>query len=220
YGTGGNVTTDRGRTAPNPLKKTADNVTVQSDGKILVQANGVDTANNNAKSTVLVRYNADGTLDTAFGTNGVQQAQSLQDAEFAGAFSSALPLAGGKTLVVGTTQSSGDGGDFLIKRFNADGTVDTTFGANGRVAISIGQNVTSSVPGFAPVGSADNAYRAAVQPSGQIVVVGTTNDGNGKQFAMVRLNADGGLDSTFGTGGKVITGFDQGGDVALRVNIL
>jgi uncharacterized delta-60 repeat protein len=195
-------------------------VTVQSDGKVLVQASRTDTANNNAKSTVLVRYNADGTLDTAFGTNGVQQAQSLQDAEFAGAFSSALPLAGGKTLVVGTTQRSGDGGDFLIKRFNADGTLDTTFGTNGRVAINIGQNVTSSVPGFAPVGSADNAYRAAVQPSGQIVVVGSTNDGNGKQFAMVRLNADGSLDTTFGTGGKVITGFDQGGDVALRVNIL
>src|SRR5205085_989201 len=105
-----------------------------------------------------------------------------KDLEFAGSFSSALPLAGGKTLVVGSTHGTpAQPADFLVKRYNADGTLDVTFGVNGRTTINLGTQIAAPA-----AGSADNAVRAAIQPDGKIVVVGSTDDGTGQRFALVR----------------------------------
>jgi uncharacterized delta-60 repeat protein len=92
---------------------------------------------------------------------------------------------------------------FALLRFNSDGSVDPTFGNGGIVATNIGVDD-------------DQAYAIARQPDGKIVAAGR----RGIQFypseqrkgnvALARYNPDGSLDTTFGTGGKVINDFGQG----------
>jgi uncharacterized delta-60 repeat protein len=81
----------------------------------------------------------------------------------------------------------------------APGDLDPTFGTNGKVTTDFSGNV-------------DLGNAAAVQSDGKIVVVGFTRAGSNtatEDFAIVRYNPDGSLDSTFGTGGKVTTNFQQ-----------
>jgi uncharacterized delta-60 repeat protein len=83
--------------------------------------------------------------------------------------------------------------DFVLARFNADGTVDSTFGDDGKVT-------TDLVGGFAQ----ERARAVAIQSDGKIVVAGEATVPSGDlAVALVRYNADGTLDPTFGTGGKV-----------------
>jgi uncharacterized delta-60 repeat protein/CSLREA domain-containing protein len=78
--------------------------------------------------------------------------------------------ADGKTIVVGTSQ-----GDFLVQRYNIDGSLDTSFGNAGSATVDFGS-------------SDDEATGVAVQPDGKIVVVGFTNQpGTGYDFAVARL---------------------------------
>jgi len=82
--------------------------------------------------------------------------------------------------------------------FAADGALDPTFGRSGKVRTDVNQ------------ASSDNAYAVAVQADGKIVVVGTTytdNDYSDEDFAIVRYNPNGSLDTTFGVNGIVTTDF-------------
>ena len=87
--------------------------------------------------------------------------------------------------------------DFALVRYNIDGSLDTSFGTDGRVNTDIG-------------GAGDIAYAVKVQPDGKIVVAGTAND----RFALARYNPNGMLDGSFGTGGIVQTGFGGSFEVA------
>src|SRR5262249_46195205 len=140
------------------------------------------------------RLNADGSIDTSFGTNGFTGKQ-LTDYDFATDSNGVLALAGGKTLLVGSKLGVDTGRDFLIKRYNADGTIDTTFANGGTLLLNL-QGSATPTPGVN--GSDDVAYRAAVQTDGKIVVVGTSDAGTGGKFAVVRLNADGSMDTSWG----------------------
>jgi uncharacterized delta-60 repeat protein len=101
-----------------------------------------------------------------------------------------------------------DGGDFALARYNADGSLDTTFGTGGKVTTGFGAF------------SIDVAFGVALQPNGKIVVAGYTAASDVvADFAVARYNADGSLDTSFGTGGKVTTdfgGFDLAPAVALQ----
>jgi uncharacterized delta-60 repeat protein/LPXTG-motif cell wall-anchored protein len=83
----------------------------------------------------------------------------------------------------------------------ADGTLDTTFGVNGKVATNIGAQP-----------SIDRAISLAMQSDGKFIIAGDTNIGSSLDFSAVRYNADGTLDTTFGTGGKVTADFNNTGD--------
>src|SRR5262245_31488051 len=99
-------------------------VAIQGDGK-LVLAGTAFNSSNNTNDFALVRLNANGSLDTTFGTNG------KATADFAGAGASATTdqasavalQSDGKIVVVGSS-----GADFAVARFNANGSLDTTFG--------------------------------------------------------------------------------------------
>jgi len=92
----------------------------------------------------------------------------------------------GKLLVAGFT-SSGSNQDFAIVRYNVDGSLDASFGTGGIVTT--------------PIGPSDEvAYDIIVDPSGKIVVAGRTFNGSNHDFALVRYNSDGSLDSSFGGG--------------------
>ncbi len=172
---------------------------VQPDGKVLVAGT---TLNGGSYDFVVARYNADGTLDTGFGTDGkvLTPVGTLTDE----AHSIALQD-DGKIVVAGYASSGNN--DFAVVRYNADGSLDTGFGTGGKVTTPIGTD-------------SDYAQDVAVQADGKIVVSGYTKVSLfDTDFALVRYNADGSLDSGFGTGGKVTTAFGTGYDEAYSVTV-
>jgi len=141
---------------------------------------------------------APGGLDPSFGTGG----RVVTDFNLSTDIANAVALqADGKLVVVGTTYTNNDfsGEDFAIARYNADGSLDASFGTNGRV--------TTDFPGFAAVASS-----VLVQPDGKILVAGGAYPlfvflGN---MELARYNPDGSLDAGFGDGGIVTTVFPHG----------
>jgi uncharacterized delta-60 repeat protein len=141
---------------------------------------------------------APGDLDTSFGGDGkvTENFTSGDDTGFAAAIQ-----ADGKIVAAGTAAFR----EFALARYNADGTLDTTFGGDGKVTT----NFTSRD---------DAASGVAVQPSdGMIVAAGTA--GNSGAFALARYNIDGTLDTGFSSDGKLTTNFTSGPDVAFGVAI-
>jgi uncharacterized delta-60 repeat protein len=150
---------------------------------------------------------ADGDLDPLFGSGGLVMTDINRSTDIATAVA---VQADGKLVVVGTSYKHNDYSDedFVVTRYNTDGTLDTTFGRGGKVR--------TDFPGLAAVPSS-----VVIQPDGKIVVAGGafplfTFAGN---FKVVRYNRNGALDTSFGDGGIVTTTFPEGSyafDVALQ----
>src|SRR5262249_52657671 len=138
----------------------------------------------------LARYNSNGTIDTSFGTGGTVTTVF----DFPGNFDREVTIVqqqDGGFVAVGSTVNLF--ADFGLARFNANGTLDTSFGRGGIVTTAFGVSA--------------EATSAVVQSDGKIVAAGFANLGGGHYFALVRYNSDGTLDDGFGTGGKVTTAF-------------
>ncbi len=162
-------------------------VIVQADGKILLGGR-IDNSGNHYG---LVRYNNDGSLDTDFGDNGKVTADLYVN--YFG--NSIAEQTDGKILLGGigiVNNSTND--DFALLRYNTDGSLDTSFGGNGKVTTDMSNNT-------------DYGYSVTVQADGKILFAGTSyNDKNGNNnFAIVRYNSDGSLDTSFGGDGIVTT---------------
>src|SRR5262245_34666415 len=182
FGTGGKVTTD--------FADAGDGVgaiAVQPDGKLV--AAGAATINGQA-DFALARYNRDGTLDTSFGRGG--QVTTDFGGRYEGAGSVALQWDG--KIVVAGGSVIGFYDNFALARYGSDGTLDTTSGSDGKVVTNFGE-------------VSAHADSVAVQPDGKIVVAGYANIDGGEDFALVRYNSNGSLDTSFGSGGKVVTDF-------------
>lgn len=162
---------------------TGGSVLIQGDGKIVVV--GMDASNGLADSDfALARFNADGSVDTAFGVNGtVVTDLGAHRQDIVGR---AVLQADGKILVAGSTDVSGMDWDFALVRYNADGSPDTTFNGTGMVRADIGDQST------------DAAYAITVQADGKILLTGASNANDSGDFAVARFNADGSLDTSFG----------------------
>ncbi|MEZ5845102.1 MAG: delta-60 repeat domain-containing protein, partial [Hyphomicrobiaceae bacterium] len=99
--------------------------------------------------------------------------------------------------------------DFAVVRYNPDGTLDTSFGGGDGIVTT-------------PVGSSnDLGLSVALQSDGRIVVAGYSYNGANNDFALVRYNADGSLDDSFGGGDGIVTtpigsSHDQAYSVALQ----
>jgi uncharacterized delta-60 repeat protein len=182
FGTGGKITA-----ALDSRGDLVTAVTFQSDGKIL--AAGSVIQNNSTLAFVLGRFNLDGTLDQTFGNNGSVEA-TFGDPSAEG--NDVLLQTDGKIIVVGFTGvgSYADNNNFALVRYNPDGTLDQTFGTGGKI-----------VTAFA---GSSMATSAVLQSDGRFVVAGTCTSGT-HEFCLARYNADGSLDSTFGSFGEVMT---------------
>src|SRR5436190_7739277 len=141
---------------------------------------------------------AAGDLDPTFGTAGMVMTDINRSTDIANAVA---VQADGKLVVVGETYKHNDFSteDFVVARYNTNGTLDTTFGSRGRVR--------TDFPGLAAVPSS-----VVIQPDGKIVVAGGafplfTFLGD---FKVVRYNPNGSLDTSFGNGGIVTTTFPEG----------
>ena len=133
-------------------------------------------------------------LDTTFGLGG----KALIGASGGTEFQAVAVAPGGKYVAAGSRNDAATGNiNFLVARFNANGTPDTSFDGIGRVYTDFGGN--------------DIATAVAVLPSGKILVSGYGADTGGQHpfFCIARYNSNGKLDPTFGGGdGKVTTDFD------------
>ena len=115
--------------------------------------------------------------------------------------------ADGKVLVAGSTASN-QGTRIAVVRWLRDGTLDTSFGTNGRVVIAVGTRE-------------DTARAITVQPDGRIVIAGLTYQRTADyDFTLVRLEANGALDTSFGDGGRVVTDFGGDSDRAFALLLM
>ena len=146
-------------------------------GDLAIQSDGkIVVAGGNA----LIRYNTNGSLDTSFNGTGIVITQS------SGIASSVAIQSDGKIVAAGGSQNS-----FAVVRYNTDGLLDTSFNGTGIVTTPVGN-------------SGSGAEELAIQPDGKIVAAGYAVGAN-LDFAFVRYNPNGSLDTTFGGTGKVVT---------------
>lgn len=148
----------------------------------------------------LARYNNDGTLDTAFGTNGIVTTTFGSGDEYARSV-----VVSGTQIIVAGYAWNGTNYDIAVARYNSNGSLDTSFDSDGKVTTAIG---------------AGDDFGTGVALSGsQIVVGGYSLNGSNYDFAALRYNSNGSLDTAFDTDGKVTTAIGSGDDIANAVTM-
>jgi uncharacterized delta-60 repeat protein len=192
FGAGGMTTVDFAG-----LDASAGSVAFQGD-KLIV----VGTAFSATDSEFAVtRLGTNGKLDKSFGTGGTVVFA------FAGCnqnVATAVDVNGDKIAIAGYAVDAGTGQQsFAIAQLRKDGSLDNRFGANGRVTLAAGDMGIASA-------------NAVAFQNNKIVVAGYAYDESGSEFALARLNADGGLDGTFGDGGIVVTDIPAASGAAIN----
>jgi uncharacterized delta-60 repeat protein len=212
---------------------------LQSDGKILVTASGCPPRDE------LARFNADGSLDTSFGSSGIA---SLSFRVFA-----VTVQPDGKILATGENYPVA-----LMARLLSTGQLDTSFGSSGqapliasassialqsdgKILVASGGISSGSLARYNTDGSLDKSFgisgqtatitplnAIAVQSDGRIVGAGANTsrlslNGNATGFGLVRFNTNGSIDATFGAHGGVTTAFanavnTSAGSVRIQTN--
>jgi len=142
---------------------------------------------------LVVRYNTDGSLDTSFDTDGIVTT-SLGGVEQLNAL---VIDTDGKIVVAGYSDAGGNK-DFVVARYNTDGSLDTSFDTDGIVVTDLG--------------GIDLISDLVLDADGKIVVAGYSDAGGNNDFVVARYNTDGSLDTSFDTDGIVTT--DWGGNDA------
>ncbi|HXM23341.1 MAG TPA: hypothetical protein VN948_18945 [Terriglobales bacterium] len=184
---------------------------LQADGKILIASGTLWIAAQSGYPAfptgligvplpgLIARYNTNGRIDKSFGISG--QTACLASA-------SAIALQSDGRIVVGGSITSqlapppaGNDAGFGLVRYNRNGTIDSSFGQHGVV-----------ITGFAKAGPLASSFALAVQSNGDIIAAGQVGQGvdisgnpGPSSFALARYTSAGKLDTTFGSGGKVVT---------------
>lgn len=236
FGTGGVTTTF--------LTNTLESVgafLLQPNGQIVVAGSEISVVKRQPGTNVMARYDSNGSLDQAFGSEGIavtaaepESLALLANGDYLGvtgpstmefgpngapvsSFTSSTPTATSPFATIAVA-SSGDvveaasvtppgtqpsrgprTSDVQVARFSENGTADSTFTTTTFPFVAINSTNSLNVNVNIPSG-------VAFQSTGQVIVAGGlsgTASGSVGMLAVARLNADGGLDTTFGTGGAV-----------------
>ncbi|MEJ6022057.1 Ig-like domain-containing protein [Ramlibacter sp. PS4R-6] len=169
----GIATTDFGSGGQFGTPDSATGIAMQSDGKILV-------AGGSGGSFAIARYNTDGTLDTAFNGTGKVLTNLVPTANVS--VQGIALQADGKFVVTGYADEAHS--DVVTMRYNANGSVDTTFNGTGYVLTDLH-------------GNTEMGGSVSVQADGKIVVAASTTEGIEADVLVARYNADGSLDTSF-----------------------
>ncbi len=163
FGKNGRVITNFGR------GETAHSLKLLNDGKILLS--GIYYYNDDsAQKACIAKYNEDGRLDTEFGDGG------KVITEFAGDFSSGFVFSSiwqskGKLLISGYINNND--ADLMLICYNADGTIDKSFGENGHIVVDLGGNET--------------AYASASAQDGSVILGGSFQDKSHRSFLVTKF---------------------------------
>ncbi len=177
FGLGGRVITDFGSDVD------VRAVTTEGDGSIVVAG---DVRLTTGRHAILVaRYLHDGSPDDGFGSNGfVTTSVGIE------AFGYGVAIESDGDIVVAGHVAYDTTGDFLIARYQTNGSLDSTFGSDGVAVVDFGVY--------------SDAFAVAVEPGGAIVAVGDVGNSY-PSFGLVRLTSNGSLDPTFGSNGQATT---------------
>lgn len=237
--------------AVNSPQDQGNDVAIQADGKIVVVGLAGDP--DGGTNFALTRYNPDGSLDTSFGGDG-RVTTDFGDSSEARAVAI---QADGKIVVAGFARSEGDL-IALARYLPADGSLDDTFDGDGMLRTNNGSDrgedvviqpdgkivvasrslefstgVRFQAVRFLTNGDLDEDFGdfgfatqnvqnaqvggVALYPDGRVLLVGSINTGSGNQFALVRFEADGDVDGTFGSDGRTTTDFGGSSSRIARV---
>ena len=169
-------------------------IAIQPNGKIVAAGSSINTVPRANDDFAVLRFNPDGSPDTAFGNNGKTSTDFFGINDFV---NSCALSPDGKIIVAGRASrgdpmTDGDY-DFGLARYNENGSLDTTFGNGGKVLTDFSS-------------FRDWANRITLQPDGKIVAVGEYLDAIPSfRLAVARYNPNGSLDSSFGAAGKLAT---------------
>ncbi|MFZ1687032.1 MAG: hypothetical protein WAU70_06410 [Flavobacteriales bacterium] len=180
FGNGGVVITDI-----DSSYQIALDVTLDGEGRIL--ACGWTVVPGGSYDMVVLRYLADGTLDSGFGIGGIVTTAVGAPGETEQAYALVVQPDGRIVVAGAATDSNQD--RFCVVRYLSDGTLDPAFSGDGI-------QITPMVPTWPGL-----AHGVAIQPDGKIIAVGWSNG-----FALARYTTTGDLDITFGNNGTVTTG--------------
>jgi uncharacterized delta-60 repeat protein len=193
FGTGGKVTVSEGSFDGND-----DVMLVQRDGGIITVGTTDHGTEGGPTGLVLRRHQSNGTPDGSFAFTNTAVTTNVY------AVAAALQL-DGKIVVTGSQDAGANGRDLALLRFNANGTLDTSFGTSGKV--------------LTHVSSGDEGVGVTLQWDDRIVVTGT----NGSDLLLVRYLPNGSLDTSFDIDGNqdgiVVTNFG-GGETGNKVAVL
>ena len=154
----------------------ANAITIQNDGKIIVVCESQGST-----YISLLRFSANGTLDSSFGSNGIATKSGLGGRALAIQSDGKIAVAG---FIVKVTSTGGTAYEFALVRYYTNGSLDSTFGTGGIVSSDFGS--------FAI------AEAIAIQSNGKFLLAG-------EGFVLARYNTNGSLDSTIGNNGIVNT---------------
>lgn len=181
FGLNGIVTTNLGSSSLD----NATDISIQPDGKILLAGFSGTGAN---ADFALVRYNPNGSLDLSFDSDGIVITPIGNDHD--GALAISLQP-DGKILLAGWSSYGVNLSNFILIRYNSNGSLDLSFDSDGIVNTSFGNNSL--------------AWAMSLQPDGKILLGGPLSNGTNGTFFSVRYNNDGSLDLSFDVDGKVTT---------------
>jgi uncharacterized delta-60 repeat protein len=193
----------------------------EASGDLVIDSLGrIVTAGSTGRALLLARYNSDGSPDASLGSNGGLVITDVAGADVGG---SAIALDRlGRIVVAGVSQRRVTSyydtdflldSDFLLTRYNSDGSLDTSFGNGGLVITDLSG------------GSSDWLRAVVIDSLGRIVVTGSTTPlvrpgaATHPSIALARYTSEGLLDASFGNGGIVTTDIDGRASGARGVDI-
>lgn len=188
-------------TSLNGNNATSNSVAMQQDGSYYVFGS---VTNITTTLFAMTRYLPNGNLDASFATNGI--ASYSPGNGFVNSGAKVIIQPDKKLLLYGNATFSGLSKMVVMRLDSNAAAVDITFGSSGVASIAF-----ASLP--------FSASDLALQTDGKIVATGFIQNTSNKDFAVVRLQANGTLDSTFGTNGRVITTFGNNNDVPAAIAI-
>ncbi len=189
FGNNGIVLTNVGNDA-----QSAGGLKIQPDGKIIISGSTENYSTWNS-DILLMRFNNDGSPDNTFGINGqivinVDEVEGIPTLDYG---IDILLQTSGKIIVVGSSDISGS--KLVLIRLNSDGSVDTTFGTSGYV--------------FDFFSTTYDLFTCAALQDDDKIIVGGQSGGSNTKFPLIRFEANGAIDNSFGTSGKAMNTVDN-----------